>query len=139
MTAGKSFIRSSWLIAALFSLHFLAAGCASDPWTRYEMSLYSALKYPGQETMQSHARLLKEIIVSAEEKKLRPPPGICAEFAFYTARLGKTDIARKALVREIHYYPESAKFVAVVTRMLEGPKPEPQKTEEKSEPEKGGE
>ena len=103
MTKGKPISRPFWLIAVLFSLHFIAAGCANDPWTRYEMSLYSALKYPGQETLESHATLLREIIVSAEKKKLRPPPGICAEFAFYTAQLGKTDIARKALAREIHY------------------------------------
>ena len=138
MTQGKLSGRSFWLITVLLSLHLIAAGCVSDPWTRYETSLYSALKYPGQETMQSHAHLLREIIVSAEEKKLRPPPGICAEFAFYTARLGEADIARKALAREMHYYPEATRFVAVVARMLDGPEPEPEETGEKTEPEKTG-
>ena len=117
------------LFAVLFPLIFIGAGCASDPWTRYDMSLYGALKYPGEETLESHATLLREIIVSAEKKKLRPPPGICAEFAFYTARLGKIDIARKALAREVHYYPESSKFVAIVTKMLDGPKPESAETQ----------
>ena len=140
MNAFKPIKRLVPLIAVLFSLNFIVAGCASsDPWARYDMSLYGALKSPGEETLESHATLLREIIVSAEKKKLRPPPGICAEFAFYTARMGKTEIARKALAREVHYYPESSKFVAIVTKMLDGPKPEPAETGESPEPKKSGE
>jgi hypothetical protein len=102
----------------------LAAACAAsgcfDPWIDYEESLYASLRVPGPESYASHSDLLGEVVTYYEEKGRKPPPGILAERGLYLARLGRTDEAKRYLKAEVEAYPESARFVAALERIIEG-------------------
>jgi hypothetical protein len=114
-------MRSAWirLLATASLMVVLVAGCA-DPWAEYEDSLYGALRVPGDESYAGHTELLGDVVRQFEDEDRKPPPGILAEYGFYLARLGRTDDARRYLSAEVAEYPESARFVAALTRIIEG-------------------
>lgn len=103
---------------------FLMSACAAsgcvDPWIEYEDSLYASLRVPGSESYASHSELLGEIVTHCGEEGRKPPPGILAERGLYLARLGRTDEAKRCLRAEVEAYPESARFVAALERIIEG-------------------
>jgi hypothetical protein len=107
------------LALALLSTFVLMAGCASS-WERYDESLYLSIKEATPEAYESHARLLAAIIAESYESGVKPPPGICAEYAFYLARLQRPKEGEVYLAKEVEYYPESQTFVAVLKRLMEG-------------------
>ena len=106
-------------VASALLLAALAPGC-SDPWARYEGSLYEALRVPGRETYEQHAALLGEVVAHSREEGRTPPPGVQAEYALYLARTGRPDEAKRLLRAEVASYPESAQFVEALERVLEG-------------------
>ena len=109
-------------LAALLLL-IAGYGCASSGWdSSYDSSLYQALREENPEAYAAHARRLQAIIAYAEQRQMRPPPGICLEYAFYLARLQRQQQAQTYLEKELSYYPEAAKFIAVLTRLFQGQK-----------------
>lgn len=96
-------------------------GCASA-WERYSESLYHSMQEDSPEAREKHSQLLQEIISDAESKGQKPYPGLCAEYAFYLARMQRTDQASVYLEKEIQYYPESITFVRILERMMRGAK-----------------
>ncbi len=98
----------------------LAAGCVSDPWTIYDSSLYTTLREPSPETYAAHLDLLLLLVDRREAQGQAPPPGICAESAFYLHRAGRTSEASAYLAREKRYYPESGLVVAALGRLIAG-------------------
>jgi hypothetical protein len=97
----------------------ILAGC-TPAWQLYEVSEYTVFRTPGVESFEAHARLLARVIDQAESQKQRPPPGICAEHAFYLWRLGHIDEAVAALEKEERYYPESRVFAEAQRRLVTG-------------------
>ncbi len=107
-------------LGALVCLSFL--GCA-NPYDYYEDSLYSALRVPKQEVYTEHAELLGEIVEYYQERDQKPPPGILAEYGFYLARVGRTEEAKRYFAAERQVYPESAVFMTVLERTINGGRP----------------
>jgi hypothetical protein len=97
------------------------AGCASDPYGRYPDSLYASLKDDTREARSAHAALLERVIAWSDEQGRPPPPGVCAELAYYRTRLGQRDQAEALLAREEASYPESARFLTMVRKVLADP------------------
>ena len=98
----------------------ILGGCASDPWEWYEDSLYESMRVPSADVYEQHTALLGEIVEYYGERERKPPPGVLAEYGFYLARTGKADQARGYLQAEKEAYPESAVFVTVLERSIEG-------------------
>jgi hypothetical protein len=99
----------------------LGSSCvSSDPWDGYPESLYLTMREPSPETANAHLELLIELTARAESRGQKPPPGLCAEAALYLARAGRSGEARQMLAREQSAYPESATFVGVLTKLIEG-------------------
>lgn len=97
----------------------ILAGC-TPAWQLYEVSAYTVFRDPGTESFADHAHLLERVIDQAEARQEKPPPGICAERAFYLWRLGRIDEAVAALEKEEQYYPESHVFAAAQRRLVTG-------------------
>lgn len=97
----------------------ILTGC-TPAWQLYEVSAYTVFRTPGTESFEAHARLLGRVIDQAESRKEKPPPGICAERAFYLWRLGRIDEAVAALEKEERYYPESEVFTTAEKRLVTG-------------------
>lgn len=106
-------------LLALVSLCILG-GCASNPWERYEDSLYESMRVPGPQVYEQHTDLLGEIVEYYGDRERKPPPGVLAEYGFYLARTGKADQAPRYFQAEKEAYPESAVFVTVLERSIEG-------------------
>jgi hypothetical protein len=104
------------------ALVLFAVGCRSA-WNRHDESLYTVMKEPSPETTLAHAILLKQILDAAEAAHRRPPAGMCAEYAYYQAKLGRLAEARPYLKREAEHYPEAKKFLEAFSRFLEGVRP----------------
>jgi hypothetical protein len=106
-------------------LHVLTilAGCSSSPWTRHDASLYTVMKEPSPATVAQHAQLLEQTIQQANQANVRPPAGVCAEYAYYLAKLGRGGEAKKFLDLEARHYPEAKTFIKALERFLEGVTP----------------
>ena len=107
-----------WLAVALLCL----TACRSA-WQRHDEVHYDAIRTPSAETALVYAELLKEIIDNAEAGGRRPPAGVCAEYAYYQARLGRLDLAEPWLAKEAKYYPEAQTFLVAMRRFLQGVQP----------------
>ena len=110
--------RSATLFPVLIAL--LACGCAGDPWEAYDSSLYSTLREPSPETYAAHLALLLRLVEEREAQGKVPPPGICAESAFYLHRVGRSSEASAYLARETRHYPESGPVVSALGRLIDG-------------------
>jgi len=94
------------------------SGCVSNAWDQYPGSLYNVLRADTPTAIGNHQHLLQRLVSSAEDAGRRPHPGICAEFAYYSWRIGKSDVALAALAKERAHYPQSEKFVAILEKFL---------------------
>ncbi len=110
------------LLCLLLPLAAVATGCKSA-WERHDEVHYVAIKTPSPETAQAYAKLLEEIIQNAEKANTRPPAGVCAEYAYYQAKLGRLDIGGPYLEKEAQYYPEARTFLTAFRRFLGGVTP----------------
>ena len=97
----------------------ILTGC-TPAWELYEVSAYTVFRSPGKESFAEHALLLERVIEQAEARQEKPPPGICAESAFYLWRLGHIQEAVAALEKEERYYPESHTFAVAQKRLVTG-------------------
>lgn len=96
----------------------LALGSCASAWDNYPHSLYSALRSESPQAIKAHHKLLEDLCLKAEQSGKKPPAGISAEYAYYSYKVGRPDIAQAALEKERTDYPESAKFVALLERFL---------------------
>lgn len=96
-------------------------GCGHS-WNDYDMSLYRSMKDSSPQAQEAHAQLLSYLIEQSEQDGCKPPPGICAEYAYYLGKLQKSPQAPEYLAKELTHYPESAIFVQVMQRLMEGAK-----------------
>ncbi len=114
--------RAPSLLRCLLTVFLIvvASGCAADPWAAYDLSLYTVLREPSAETYAAHLELLLRLIEVRESRGEKPPPGICAECAFYLHRAGRTSEAANYLAKEKLHYPESAQIVAAEERLISG-------------------
>jgi hypothetical protein len=105
------------VLAAALGLLISTAGCRSA-WSHHDESLYVAMKDATPAAIQTHAELLREIIENAERGAARPPAGVCAEYAFYLAKLGRIEEANAYLEKEATHYPEARTFLVALGRFL---------------------
>ena len=106
-------------LAVILGCALTLSGC-QPAWLRYENSVYASIKESNQEAFAAHAVLLKEVIEEREAEGRKPPPGVCAEYAYYLARLGRGEESHTYLAKEVLYYPESRVFVAALERLIAG-------------------
>lgn len=85
---------------------FLFLGSCQTAWDRYDESLYASVFEPNPNTYEQHIRSIEALASGAT-----PPPGLCAEMAFYLALSGREGEADLWLQRELEHWPESAKVV----------------------------
>lgn len=98
------------------SLSALLVGCATVTeagyfWGDYSSSLYRYTKDPSKETLMAHIATLEKMIVEAERRDLRVPPGIHAELGHLKGKQGDAVARDQHFVAEIGLYPESRVFV----------------------------
>jgi hypothetical protein len=78
----------------------------------------AVVRTPSEDTTQKHVAELREILAVSKDKGLNPPPGICAELAFYLSQLDKQ--GNQAEIKgfyqcEVETYPESQLFIERLT------------------------
>lgn len=98
------------------SLSAVLVGCATVTeagyfWGDYSNSLYRYTKEPSKETLTAHIATLEKMIVEAEKRDLKVPPGIHAELGHLKGKQGDPVSRDQHFVAEIGLYPESRVFV----------------------------
>ena len=106
--------------ALVLALLAYGSGCAGDPWQADDASLYTTLREPSPETYTTHLALLLRLVEQREAQGKAPPPGICAECAFYLHRVGRTSEASTYLAKETQHYPEASSVVSALERLIAG-------------------
>ena len=106
-------LRNAVMVASLCA--FLV-GCATVTeagyfWGDYSNSLYRYTKDPSKETLTAHIATVEKMIVEAERRDLRVPPGIHAELGHLKGKQGDAVARDQHFVAEIGLYPESRVFV----------------------------
>jgi hypothetical protein len=99
------------LAVALLSI--FALGACQTPWGRYDETLYSSVFQPSEQTISRHIQTLEGF--TAWEI---PPPGFCAELAYYLVLAGREAEADAWLERELMLWPESAMVVAALRNLI---------------------
>ena len=98
-------------------LAILGSGCANISeagyyWGNYSYTYLETIRDPSTESNEKHTESLRQIIAESEERKLKPPPGVNAELAFWLLKLNpKSTEAQGLFEREIEIYPESRVFI----------------------------
>ena len=103
-------------------LAILGSGCANITeagyyWGDYSYTYLKTIRDPSTESNEQHTESLRKIIAVSEERKLKAPPGVNAELAFWLLKLNPNSTEAQSLFeREIDIYPESRVFIE---RLLE--------------------
>ena len=87
---------------------------AGYDWGDYSQTYLAVVRTPSSENTTAHIAELREILAVSKEKELKPPPGICAELAFYLAQpdgQGEQSEIDQLYQCEMDTYPESRRFV----------------------------
>lgn len=90
----------------------VSVGCAAPGkyhWGSYEEKLYAT--YTNPEAQKAFVEHLSEIVVEAEERGKKVPPGVFAEYGFAMYRAGKFDQAAVYFRREAAAWPQSAELM----------------------------
>lgn len=98
---------------ALALIAILTLGACQTPWGRYDETLYSSVFEPSEQTIERHIQTLEGF--AAWEV---PPPGFCAELAYYLVLAGRETEADAWLERELVLWPESAMVVAALRNLI---------------------
>lgn len=101
--------RTDRLLLALGLTTMLAAmgGCAAKPlydWGNYEQSLQAS--YIGHDQAQAMAGL-ERTLNEAQQRNVRVPPGVCADYGFLLYSAGQGARAIPYFEREAALYPEA--------------------------------
>jgi hypothetical protein len=114
-----------WAVLMLVGASILLSACAKPPiayyWGDYSASLYNAKKGPTEETLQTHKKVLVQIIQESNRQSLRVPPGVYAEYGYLLLKEGKAADGMKYLDLEAQTYPESRVFVERVKAQASQP------------------
>lgn len=110
------------LVAVAVSI-VLVGGCSSASkagyyWGDYSQTYLTLTRKPSAQATQAHIKELRDILQVSQEKELKPPPGICAELAFYLSQPegeGSQEEIDRYYQCEIETYPESALFIQRLT------------------------
>jgi len=91
-------------------------GCATQryPWEGYDNSLYAYYKHP--EYKQKYIEKLNHIIVDAEQRGVKVPPGIYAEYGYMLYEAKSYDKAIVYFEKERGLWSESAYFMEKMIR-----------------------
>ena len=116
-------MRSKFLLAAVAIGIVVGSGCSSVSkagyyWGDYSQTYLTMTRKPSAQTTQAHIKELKDILQESRERELKPPPGICAELAFYLSKPegeGSQEEIDRYYQCEIQTYPESALFIQRLT------------------------
>ena len=106
-----------FLPSLILVLAILGSGCANISeagyyWGNYSYTYLETIRDPSTESNEKHTESLRKIIAESEERKLKPPPGVNAELAFWLLKLNpKSAEAQGLFEREIEIYPESQVFI----------------------------
>lgn len=91
----------------------LLFGSCQSTWDTYDISSHQTIGAPGPESYEAHVALLERMVEVAP-----PPPGLCAELAYFLVLLGRPDQAEAWFAKEMHAWPGSEKFVLGLRRSL---------------------
>jgi len=105
-------------VALTIALALACAACSVSPWQRYPHSLYQTLREGTPESLRAHQSMLQSVVADAKATRKRPPAGIQAELAYYSWLTGQHALVEGSLESEVRDYPESQKFVAILSRFL---------------------
>ena len=110
-------------LAALLAL--LAAGCVTQPPSRYAWGSYEDLIYvtqakPGVLPPEAQIEQLEKDRLAARATQQRLPPGWHAHLSYLYFQTGRADLAREELLAEKTEFPESATFVDRLLANLAG-------------------
>jgi hypothetical protein len=95
----------------------LGSGCANISeagyfWGNYSYTYLETIRDPSTKSNEKHTESLRKIIAESEERKLKPPPGVNAELAFWLLKLNPDSTEAEGLFeREVEVYPESRIFI----------------------------
>jgi hypothetical protein len=95
-------------------LILFVASCSTTPWQRYDNSLFASVFEPSEETFKDHIESLEHF--ASQES---PPPGMCAELAYYKCLANQSEEADMWLQKEVALWPESAQMVAALRIAVE--------------------
>jgi hypothetical protein len=98
----------------------LASGCARQTtyhWGRYDDTLYRHYKKPQERA--AFVEGLRTTILEAEERGLRVPPGVCAEYGYALYEEGRLPEAIGYFQRERAEWPESRVLMDKMIRNAE--------------------
>jgi hypothetical protein len=103
-------------LAFLLLLIFMS-GCATPPisyyYGNYSRTLYRSKKDNTPESVAKHVATLQDIITTSEKKGIKPPPGICCEYAYVLAKANNPE-SERFFQLEVKNYPESERFVKFI-------------------------
>ncbi len=97
----------------VFTLLVLMAASCQTAWDRYDESLYASVFEPSPSTYENHIRSLEALAATDP-----PPPGLCAELAYYLVLAEREDEAHLWLDRELEHWPESVVIVSALHKFL---------------------
>jgi len=106
---------------AILILLLFVSGCATPPisyyYGNYSRTLYRSKKDNTPESAAKHIAMLQDIITTSEKKGIKPPPGICCEYAYALAKTDNPD-SERFFQLEVKNYPESERFVAFIRSQI---------------------
>ncbi len=95
-------------VLALAALAALAAGCAPQSryyWGDYDAALYRYYEHPADR--DAWVESLRTIILEAEQRGDKVPPGVCAEYGYALFEEGQAEAAVPWFQREKDTWPEA--------------------------------
>ncbi len=110
----------------IFILIFLfmqtLTGCTSTSnlyyWGHYEDMVYNRYVTPGSTTAQQQIDLIMSDIQAAEEKQMKPAPGIYAQLGVAAVENNQRSLAEASFAKEAELYPESKHFMDYLLQQL---------------------
>jgi len=100
---------------ALFLASACLCACTATPWETYDETSYAAVMDPTDEAVAEHIALLEKWVAGPAEDV---PAGIPVELAYWLAKVGHTEEARKLFEAEIVRYPHAEKYVRMLMNLV---------------------
>ncbi|MCC5918859.1 MAG: DUF4810 domain-containing protein [Cryomorphaceae bacterium] len=111
-------------VLPIFMAVIFLASCAKPLyyWGNYNEASYKHLKDLDNRSKRKLLDSYAKMIEKAEKKSTRqvPPPGVYADYGFLLIEEGRATQGERMLEKEIELYPESAIFIALVLKMING-------------------
>lgn len=118
-------MRQNIIAGIIAGIVFTLASCSSNKelpmyvWYGYENAAYNYTKIGTEESAETLLGVYQQIVDGQSETKRQvPPPGICADYGYMLIQAGKTEEGKELLLKEKELYPESAKYIDGILRMV---------------------